>query len=239
MSLNRNSNVAIYGRPVEQAKAGVVHDLGNLIQIAVSALNRISWDSGVSIAPALEPVIASARTALDQAGALVRETIGEAQESDRENEYASVSACLTEVETLIRCAWDNIHLEVRVGPDLPSVKCDRLSLQAAVLNLVLNAHDAMPEGGPISIDAMATLQGSKETLIELRVADSGIEMAQETMAHPFDPLFTTKVTDLGSIGLPTVKRFADKFGGSVDVENTLGAGTTVILRLPTARRVDR
>lgn len=226
---NENTKVAL---PTEQSAAGIVHDLGDLIQVASSALNRIGRDPSVTTASALEPEIAIAKTALQRAGALVREAIGRALESHGEIETAKVSDCLTEVETLIRCAWGpNMRLEVRVGSDLPSVKCDRLGLQNAVLNLVFNARDALPDGGLISIDAAAVVQGP-DVFVELRIEDSGIGMTQETVLRAFDPFFTTKDKGLGGVGLPMVKHLAEKHGGTVDIESTLGSGTTVILRLP-------
>ena len=230
----RNVNRATSGRRTEQPTAGIVHDLGNLIQVATSALNRLARDPNVSTAPALEPVIASARTALQRAGALVRQTIGGARDALRDIEQTDLSNCVAEVETLIRCACEpHVLLEVRVGADLPAAKCDRLGLQNAVLNLVFNARDAMPDGGSISIDAAVAGQGNA-CLVELRVADTGIGMTQETISRAFDPFFTTKCQGLGGIGLPMVKHFAEQHGGSVEIDSVLGSGTTVTLRLPAA-----
>ncbi|WP_245330941.1 sensor histidine kinase [Mesorhizobium sophorae] len=231
---DRKAEVALHASRTEQPTAGIVHDLGNLIQVASSALNRVARDPSVSMAPALEPVIASARTALQRAGALVRDTMGRALEAPKEIEHTDLSSCLAEVETLIRSAWElQIRLEVRVGSDLPPAICDRLGLQNAVLNLVFNARDAMPEGGSISIDAALADKGHG-ALVELRVADTGIGMTQETMARAFDPFFTTKCQGLGGIGLPMVKHFAEQYDGSVEIDSALGSGTTVILRLPAA-----
>jgi signal transduction histidine kinase len=179
-------------------------------------------------------VIASARTALQRAGALVRETIGKAAEAPRDIEHTDLGSCLAEVEALIRCAWDShIRLAVRVGSDLPRAKCDRLGLQNSILNLVFNARDAMPDGGSILIDAAMAGHG-RAALIEIRVADTGIGMTQETMARAFDPFFTTKCPGLGGIGLPMVKHFAEQHDGSVEIDSAVGSGTTVILRLPAA-----
>jgi signal transduction histidine kinase len=229
---DRTTDVPLSDPPAEQSTAGIVHDLGNLIQVASSALNRVARDPSVSTAPALDPVIASARTALQQAGALVRETVGRAAASHRAPEHASVGACLAEVENLVRSAWEtNVRLEVRVGRDLPAAKCDPLGLQSAVLNLVFNARDAMPDGGLISINAAAVVQ-DPGTVVELRIEDSGIGMTRETVLRAFDPFFTTKGTGLGGVGLPMVKHFAERHGGRVDIESALGSGTTVILRLP-------
>jgi signal transduction histidine kinase len=217
----------------EQPTAGIVHDLGNLIQVASSALNHVARHPSVSNASALEPAIASAKTALQRAGALVRETIG-AREALREIECVNVGICLSEIETLVRSAWDpSVRLEFRIEPGVPAIKCNRLGLQNAVLNLVFNAHDAMPDGGSILIEVAAAVEGRADQ-IEFRVADSGIGMTQDTIARAFDSFFTTKCQGLGGIGLPMVRHFAEQHGGTVEIESALGSGTTVILRLPAA-----
>ncbi|MGX5804903.1 sensor histidine kinase [Bradyrhizobium sp. Arg314] len=225
------------GSPPRQiSTAGIVHDLGNLIQVASSALNHLARDPSISAAPALRPVIAGARTALERAGGLVRQTISIAQESHLEIEHANVGVCLVEIEAFVRSAWDtNIRFEVKVGSDLPLVRCDRIGLQNAVLNLLLNARDAMPDGGLISVEAALVSERSIITQVDIRVVDNGIGMTSETMVRAFDPFFTTKGEGLGGVGLPMVKRFAEESGGSVAMQSTLGAGTTVTLRLPAMR----
>ncbi|MFI0842879.1 sensor histidine kinase [Mesorhizobium sp. IMUNJ 23232] len=232
---DRDAGVDLHGRAMEQPAAGIVHDLGNLIQVASSALNRVARDPSVSTAPALEPVIDSAKTALQRAGRLVRETLVRAQESRRDNACGDVGACLAEVQTFVRSAWEpNFRIDLSVESGVPSVQCDQVGLQNAVLNLVFNARDAMPDGGLISIDAVAVVQGP-DTIVELRIADSGIGMTCETVRRAFDLFFTTKGEGLGGVGLPMVKHFAEEHGGSVEIESVLGSGTTVILRLPAAQ----
>lgn len=217
---------------LEQSRAGVVHDLGNLIQVALSGLNRVSRSSGVSTTPDLDLVISSAKTALQTAGTLVRDTIGKAQIGDRESGSADVNACLSEIAGLIRTAWEpNISLAIKSGSEIPSAKCDHLGLHNAILNLVFNAREAMPDGGSISI-ATSMLEQDGAPLIEIRVEDSGVGMTHETVVRAFDPFFTTKGRGLGGVGLPMVKHFVEGNGGSVAIESTFGAGTTVILRLP-------
>jgi signal transduction histidine kinase len=230
---DRQTDVVPSSRSMEKPTAGIVHDLGNLIQVASSALNRMARDPGVSTTPALQPVVASARSALERAGALVRQTVGLAYRHQAGMELTNVRACLTELETLIHGTWEpNIRLEIRTNSDLPFAMCDRLGLQNAVLNLVFNARDSMPDGGLISIEASTVFPDPAATMIEVRVGDSGIGMTPDTMVRAFDPFFTTKGKGLGGIGLPMVKRFAEEHGGSVDVESKLGSGTTMILRLP-------
>jgi len=232
---DRPPDVPRGGLPVQMSTAGVVHDLGNLIQVASSALNHLARDPSVLAAPALGLVIAGAKTALDRAGGLVRQTISLARESHTEIEHANVGVCLAEIESLIRSAWDaNIRLEIGICSDLPLVRCDRIGLQNAVLNLLLNARDAMPNGGLISVDALVS-ESSAASQVDIRVADNGIGMTSETMVRAFAPFFTTKGEGLGGVGLPMVKRFAEESGGSIDAQSTLGAGTTMTLRLPAMR----
>lgn len=217
-------------KPSPISTAGIVHDLGNLIQVASSALSHLAREPHLAAVPGVDGVIAGARTALDRAGGLVRQTIRVAKEIQGNVEQTNVAVCLAEIESLVRSAWHEIaRFEFRVDSDLPQVRCEQTGLQNAILNLVLNAREAMPNGGSITIDAFAP-----ESLghVVIRVRDSGIGMTDETIARAFDPFFTTKGAGLGGVGLPMVKRFVEEAGGSVKLESTLGSGTTVTLRLP-------
>ncbi|PZV34573.1 sensor histidine kinase [Mesorhizobium kowhaii] len=218
---------------LQMSTAGVVHDLGNLIQVASSALNHLGRDPNISMAPGVGFVIAGAKTALERAGCLVRQTIRTAGEIQGETPNANVGVCLADLQSIIRCAWDaNVHLEVRVGSDLPLVRCDQVGLQNAVLNLLFNARDAMPDGGLVSVHASVSEDSNQ---VDVRVEDHGIGMTSETMVRAFDLFFTTKGEGLGGVGLPMVKRFVEESGGSIDVESTLGSGTIMTLRLPVMR----
>jgi signal transduction histidine kinase len=222
---------------LEQARAGIVHDLGNLIQIALSGLNRVARDPALSNASELEPVITGVRTALHSAGRLVRETIRQEREVHRRGAATDVGACLMELRAMMLLSSDpGIDLKAHIDTGLPLARCDRLGLQNAVLNLLFNAREAMPHGGLISVAATTRVDGATAS-IELRVEDNGIGMTSETVNRAFDPFFTTKGTGLGGVGLPMVKRFASENGGSIHIESSLGTGTVVILRLPAADTV--
>lgn len=218
---------------LQMSTAGIVHDLGNLIQVASSALNHLGRDPNIATAPGAGTVIAGAKTALERAGCLVRQTIRTAKEIEGVIAHANVAICLADVHSLVRSAWnENIHLEVCVGSDLPLVRCDRVGLQNAVLNLLFNARDAMPDGGLISVHASVSENSNQ---VDLRVEDHGIGMTSETMVRAFDLFFTTKGDGLGGVGLPMVKRFVEESGGSIDLESILGSGTVVTLKLPAMR----
>lgn len=229
------ADTGLFAELLVKPTAGVVHDLGNLIQIASSAMNVLARSPNLKTAPALERAVASARISLERAGDLVRQSIGRAHERRMAMDYVSVSECLAEIETLVRDTWEPaIRLDVQTSPNLPLTKCNRLDLQNAVLNLLFNARDALPDGGSISIVATEASRGPDVTEIELRIADNGLGMTPETVRRAFDPFFTTKCTGLGGVGLPMVKRFVQEAGGRVDIESERGVGTTVTLRLPVA-----
>jgi len=210
--------------------AGVVHDLGNLIQIATAAVNIVARNPRV-YATELEPVLAGAQTSLERAGALVRRTVGMMRERSADVEDVNLAGCLEEIEALTRITWEH-RIDVSVSPDVPLVRCDRLALQTAVLNLLLNARDAIPGGGVISVRAATASSETGTIFVELCVTDSGIGMKPETIDRAFEPFFTTKPEGLGGFGLPMVRRFAEDAGGRVSIESEFGFGTTVTLHLP-------
>jgi len=123
------------------------------------------------------------------------------------------------------------------------VKVDPSELELSLVNLVLNARDAMPNGGVIALTAenVTLAHGDTETEIEgdfvaLRVTDTGAGIAPDVLPKVFDPFFTTKQVDKGSgLGLSQVHGFAHQSGGTVTIESALGKGTTVALYLPRAR----
>jgi signal transduction histidine kinase len=217
-------------------RAGVAHELGNLIQIASSAVNIIARSSRFDVAPALEPVISGARASLERAGILVRQSLHQTDRNSTEVERADVEQSLTKIMELIQPTWAPKHVvALDLAPYLPAVKCTPLGLQSAMLNLALNARDAMPNGGTITIAATAPFQSSENTVIELTVRDSGIGMTADTIKRAFVPFFTTKSSGLGGVGLPMVKRFVEGTGGRIKLSSQPGAGTTVTLILPVAR----
>jgi signal transduction histidine kinase len=104
-----------------------------------------------------------------------------------------------------------------------------------MLNLVLNARDAMPDGGTIMVEALSIICGN-EPMIRLRVIDHGIGMSEQTLRSAFDPFFTTKGMGLGGVGLPMVRHFVEGNGGTIRLESARAQGTIVTLQLPGVRR---
>lgn len=184
---------------------GVVHDLGNLIQVATSALNMISRSPDIEMAPTLLPIFASARISLQRAGTLVQQTMRLASDGNAAAEPVDIRACLMEIEALAKATWDrNIAFEIYASETLPIFRCSRVGLQSAIMNLLLNARDAMPDGGVISIIATSIDDERAAAGIELRISDNGLGMTEDVLRRASDPFFTTKASGLGGLGLPMV-----------------------------------
>jgi len=233
VSLRATHEPGVVGAEPGDTIFGVVHDLGNLIQVATSALNIVSRSPDVDMGSSIGTTIASARVSLQRAGTLVQQTMRFARNGDAAVEHVDVWTCLVEIEALVTATWGrNIRLELYAGRDLPSLVCNRVGLQSAVMNLLLNARDAMPDGGVISVVATAILEDHKVTGLELRCSDTGLGMSEDVLRRASEPYFTTKTSGLGGLGLPMVNRFAQDAGGRLHLESEPGCGTTAILRLP-------
>lgn len=215
--------------------AGIVHDLGNMIQILSSTVDVLDQHPTIKATTTLQPAIDRAINSLERGRALIKQILSFAREADTKRESVDIALCLAGMERLLRWIGKNhMRIDIRADTDIPPVICNRASLENAILNLALNARDAMPEGGELSIRATASRDGDgAATGVALRVTDNGRGMTRETMARAFDPFFTTKTGTRGTgLGLTMVRRFAQETGGDVVIESTSMLGTTVVLRLP-------
>jgi signal transduction histidine kinase len=132
----------------------------------------------------------------------------------------------------------NIEIKPYFPADLPPVLLDRDLFRQALLNLMLNAEQAMPQGGEITIQAACEERGSEEDCsrsaeVVLSLIDTGAGMAPEVLARIFDPFFSTKKGGTG-LGLPTTRKIVEAHGGTIVAESEVGHGTRFTLRLPAA-----
>ncbi|UIY31551.1 ATP-binding protein (plasmid) [Neorhizobium galegae] len=228
------AGAAAKGHPPDSIP-GTVHDLGNLIQVAVSALNILSRNAHLAADPSLPPIVSSARMSLARAGTLVEQTLRRAREGAASVEAVSIGGCLSELRELVEKIWEpEIQLDVQVESDLPPLTCSRINLQGAIMNLLTNARDAMPDGGTIALAARRAAKGGSTAAVEIEILDNGLGMSADTLQRAFEPFFTTRATGLGGFGLPVVKRFVEEVGGHIAVESKLNAGTQVTMYLPIA-----
>lgn len=211
--------------------AGIVHDLGNMIQVLASAVNIVERHPDVRGCAALQPVVAAAIDSLDRAGGTVRQILGFVRQDAAGAEPIDVALTLAGMERLLR--WlcpDPVALELRLGAVLPTLICNPHKFENAVLNLVLNARDAMPAGGRLTVTAEADAAH-----LRIAVTDTGIGMTPAIIAAAFEPMFTTKPDGRGTgLGLPMVRQFARELCGSATIASEPGQGTTVTLHLPVA-----
>ncbi len=210
--------------------ASLVHDLGNYIQIAMSAVSIMSRHADVAASESLGTIVAHAAESLERAGALVRRTAR--LDAPVADEPVSVDACLTQMAALLRYACGpHIRIKLHIGL-VPKVRCSRLDLQNALLNLALNARDAMDGSGTLTISALLA-DGPEVPEVEIVVRDTGAGMAPALLARVFDRHFTTKPAGAGhGMGLPGVRRFVERACGRIRIDSVPGAGTSVVLRLP-------
>lgn len=216
--------------------AGIVHDLGKMIQVLSSATGILNPHPDLRAADGLEPVVASAVQSLERATAMIGQIAGFGRSGDVDMEDLDVTLCLTALERLVR--WitaESIDLELRVSRACPKVTCSRRAFEHAILNLVLNARDAMPAGGNLIIEAAAS--GPRSSCVAVCITDTGEGMDAPTLARAFEPFFTTRGGQRGAgLGLAMVRRFAQTAGGGVAARSQPGRGTTVTLQLPAAAR---
>lgn len=116
-------------------------------------------------------------------------------------------------------------------PDLPSVMLDRKAFRGALLNLVLNAQQAMPDGGQLEVFTEATARG-----VALRLIDTGCGMDEKTMSHIFDAFYSTKPGGSG-LGLPTTRKVVEAHDGRISVRSNVGSGTQFTIELPVPPRL--
>jgi len=222
--------------------AGARHDLGNLLQAIASAVRLIQRRPDHATRDELHRLTDAALKAVDRAGALNRQVHELAGIEAANNATTDLGATLLGIKGLISlAAGSGISTELRLNPDVPAVTCNVHELENVILNLVVNARDAMPLGGRL---VLATFQvcgraaaegGESSTCVQavLQVTDTGCGMSTNDANQAFRPFFTTKGAKRGTgLGLALVRDFAQRAGGTAEIQSAPGHGTSVFLRLP-------
>jgi len=227
---------------IGQLTGGIAHDFNNLLTAVIGHLEmaeaRISQDRGVTA------LLQAALRSADRGATLTRHLLAFARRQHLEPMPVDATAVVDSVAKMLRrTIGPDIRLAVRTEPGLPAAWVDPNQLELAILNLALNARDAMPDGGILRVDLAGTQAdsgGSPPDLelgeyVIISVSDTGTGMNPETLARVFEPFFTTKEAGRGSgLGLSIVHGFAAQSGGSVRITSSLGKGTKVDLWLPRA-----
>jgi PAS domain S-box-containing protein len=219
---------------------GIAHDLNNLllpILMGVTLLKR--FDPNEASLKAINNIERSVRRGSE----LVKQVLLFARGSETSRETVQLTAVVSEIEAIITSTFPkDITLEVSMAPDLSPVTGDATQLTQVLLNLCVNARDAMPRGGQIIISATNAEIGNRDTLmgdgpnrphVVLQVSDTGEGMPKEIIERIFDPFFTTKEVGKGTgLGLSTAQGIISSHGGYLEVSSTTGEGSTFTIHLP-------
>jgi signal transduction histidine kinase len=228
---------------VGQLTGGIAHDFNNLLTAIIGSLDLIRKELGGNAR--LQTLSEIAVQAAQRGAMLVSQLLAFGRRQSLQPQSVRVEHALDDVRLLIGPATGGeVTLRSTLADGLWACYVDRSQLDSAILNLVFNAHDAMPRGGTLSIaadnltiepDAARQLDIAAGDYVRIAVSDTGSGMSPETAQRAFEPFFTTKGVGRGTgLGLSQVWGFAKQSGGTATIDSRPGEGTTVALLLPRA-----
>ncbi|HWW09225.1 MAG TPA: PAS domain S-box protein [Candidatus Acidoferrales bacterium] len=237
-----------------QLAGGVAHDFNNLLAAILNYVGFVSEEIAkeIEVRPHTERArldavlsdVSQIGAAAERAARLTHQLLAFARREVRNLEVLDINAVVGEVETLLRrTLGEHVELTTHGARDLKAVRADRGQIEQVLLNLAVNARDAMPNGGTLCVetenveldDEYAALHPSLQAgpHVRVRVVDTGFGMDRETLDRAFEPFFSTKSKDQGTgLGLATVYGIVTQAAGVVDLQSEVGGGTTVTILLP-------
>ncbi len=224
---------------------GVAHDFNNLITGIVLCSELLL--AGMDKRDRLRRYAEEIRSACAQGATLIHQLLAVARPRATAPQFLSLNEIITGMRVLLtRLIGENIELRIELANDLELVKMDPAQAQQIILNLVLNARDAMPDGGRVTLctrncDLASPGKNCKKfRLVEITVQDNGCGMDAETRARLFEPFFTTKGPGRGhGLGLATVHSIVTHSDGQVEVASAPGKGSQITIRLPGVKLATR
>jgi PAS domain S-box-containing protein len=233
---------------VGQLTGGLAHDFNNLLQGIIGSLDLIQLQAGAGDISNVERFVQGALNSANRAAAMTHRLLAFSRRQPLDpRPVAANPLMLSMAELLRRTVGESVTLTFDLAPDLWLTLCDPNQLESALLNLTINARDAMPEGGNLlirssNVDEAAIAndnwsEAGSGQYICIEVADEGVGMSAEVMEHAFEPFFTTKPAGQGTgLGLSMIYGFARQSNGYCDIRSEPGQGTSIRLYLP--RHVD-
>jgi PAS domain S-box-containing protein len=228
---------------VGQLTGGIAHDFNNLLTGIIGSLELMKIRMGKGRTENVDRYIDAATTSANRAAALTHRLLAFARRQPLSPRPVNANLLVISLEDLLRrTIGETIDLKIETAKNLWNTLCDPNQLESAMLNLAINARDAMPDGGRLIIKTSnARLEGvlsanpalSPGDYICIDVADTGTGMDAEVVARAFDPFFTTKPIGQGTgLGLSMIYGFARQSNGHVLIDSKLGTGTSVKIYLP-------
>ena len=222
---------------IGQLTGGIAHDFNNLLTVILSGTNML--ERMVEGNPRMTAVVGNIRHAVQRGEKLTRQLLSYSRRQALKPELLDLTAALRTVsEGILQALRSNIEVELDIASDLQVVEADPNELDLALINVALNARDAMVHGGQLRIKArneVRPVKGDSASFVAISISDTGTGMAPETTARATEPFYTTKPPGVGTgLGLSQALGFATQSGGSLHIDSTLGKGTTVTIYLPAA-----
>jgi PAS domain S-box-containing protein len=216
---------------VGQLTGGIAHDFNNLLTVVLGGADialRRSADER------LQRILRNVKDAAERGASLTQQLLAFSRRQTLQPQVVDVAQALDAATGLLRRSLrGDITVDLSVEPGLPPVKVDLRQLELSVLNIGLNARDAMPAGGTIAIRAFtAPAEAGGQPFVCIEIADPGTGMPEEVRQKALEPFFTTKEVGKGSgLGLSQAYGFATQSGGSLSLDSAVGRGTTVTICL--------
>ena len=216
----------------------VAHDFNNLLMI-LSTNVQIARRRG---ATGLDRELSAMERALKSGQSLTRQLLGVARKQPLRNETIAIGKWLPACRELLKASLGaKVALDLETDTDIWPIRVDAAELELALINVAVNARDAMPSGGTFAVRADNVRFRHEDgfpivgEFVQLTLEDTGAGMGPEILGRAFEPLFTTKSKGMGTgLGLPQVFAFCERAGGVATIDSAVGAGTSVRLYLPRA-----
>ncbi len=217
---------------VGRLAGGVAHDFNNILTVIMGYTGAIAAEPG--LAEHVRADLAEVQAAAKRAAGLTGQLLAFSRRQVIQPAHLSLNTVIRNLDKMVRrLIGETIRVETDLALDLPTVFADAGQLEQVILNLCVNARDAMPGGGVIRISTTATATADGRPTVLLELADTGVGMSPEVREHLFEPFFTTKGVGKGTgLGLATVYGIVQQAGGTIEVESEPGEGTTFRIFLP-------
>jgi PAS domain S-box-containing protein len=232
---------------IGQLTGGVAHDFNNLLAVILGSLSLLK--KGLPDDPRTSRLLEGAIQGAERGATLTKRLLAFARRQELKLEAVEVQQLIPDLLDFLRqSVGPTIAIAVDIPPDLHPVKIDANQFELALMNLAVNARDAMPTGGTLTISGHDESDGAQSGLpkdlprgdyVRISIADTGVGMNEATLAKALEPFFTTKGIGKGTgLGLSMVHGLTAQSGGSMQIVSQVGKGTVVSLWLPRARRED-
>ncbi|MBL0157213.1 MAG: PAS domain S-box protein [Bryobacterales bacterium] len=211
---------------------GVAHDFNNHLTV-INGFSELVLDQIGHDSPLHQPV-SEIRKSGERAAAITRQLLAFSRKQILDPQSMNLNALIRDLSNMLRrLLGEDIAFRIHLEPGLGAIVADSSQMSQILMNLCVNARDAMPHGGSLTITTSAGLTAAGRPAVNLSISDSGGGIDEATLPRIFEPFFTTKDPGVGTgLGLATVHGIVEQSGGAIRVESVVGAGTTFYLTFP-------